>query len=118
MIIQVTCVTAYTTRSLPAPQPPETPEQFEKRLVSRLYEIMKAADMSVTSEKMLRNQLASEFKIEDIGSYKSLIKQHAMYFIENIDDKDTLQPLGYEEPGAAKALSKYKPPQARGVGAV
>lgn len=91
----------------------QSPEELERRMVFRLYEVMRGCDMTVTSEKMLRNQLAQELKIEDMKQYKALLKQHILYFVENIDDKDTLQPMGHEDPGKAPAQqpSKFKPPQ-------
>jgi len=48
----------------------------ERTLVFKLYGVLKAADMTVTTEKMVRANLAAELGGGDLSEHKALIKTH------------------------------------------
>ncbi|WIA28969.1 hypothetical protein OEZ86_011504 [Tetradesmus obliquus] len=99
------------------------PEEDERAIVFKLYELLRAADMETTSEKALRKELQKHFKT-DISEKKQLVKEHVNYFIEHLEEKATLQPKGYEgqlgpaEAAAAAAKAKAKQAAAAAAAAV
>jgi hypothetical protein len=48
----------------------------ERELVFKLYEVLRAADMAVTTEKMVRKSLSEAFGGLDVSEHKALIKTH------------------------------------------
>eukprot|EP00879_Flechtneria_rotunda_P032655 GHRR01035906.1.p1 GENE.GHRR01035906.1~~GHRR01035906.1.p1 ORF type:complete len:309 (+),score=123.72 GHRR01035906.1:212-1138(+) len=95
---------AADTNSAAMPLVPE-PEEDDRAIVFKLYQLLRAADMQTTSEKAIRKELQKHFKT-DISTRKALVKQHVNYFIEHLERKDSLEPLGYEgqaDPYAAAA---------------
>lgn len=80
-----------------APAEPElSPEAAaQKALLFRLYDILRAADLGSLSAKMIRGQLENEFG-RDLKEQMPVLRQHIDYFVEHVDEKDTLIPMGYE----------------------
>lgn len=51
----------------------------EKKLLFKLYEVLRAADMQSTTEKMIRAELSAAFGGLDVSDKKALIKEHVSW---------------------------------------
>jgi hypothetical protein len=83
----------------PGPAAPRS-AAAEKALVFRLYELLRAADLGSLSAKGLRRTLEEETGRE-LSASMPLLRRHIDHFVQNLDAKETLQPLGYEQARAA-----------------
>lgn len=75
---------------------PEEKPLSERDIVLALYEILRAVDFQTATEKAIRKQLAEKLGMPMEG-HKRLINKHVNYVVENLHDRETLQPLGFGE---------------------
>eukprot|EP00798_Chlamydomonas_sp_ICE-L_P023020 gene23020-30214_t len=70
----------------------------KKKLVLRLYEILRTIDFAVATEKTIRKQLEKEFdcSLQDADS-KALVKKHVMHVLENMETRESLESLDLPE---------------------
>jgi len=80
----------------PAAAAADAEKAAERALVFRLYELLRAADLGSLSAKGLRRTLEEETGRELSGAMP-LLRRHIDHFVQNLETKDTLQPLGYEQ---------------------